>query len=258
MAVLRRQLGNTGIEVGRLGLGTVKFGRREGLYYPRPFTIPDEKQLDVLLGLASDLGIDLLDTAPAYGDSESKLGRLLAGRQDRFVICTKVGEEFVDGRSTFDFSPAHTRRSIERSLRRLRRDTLDIVLVHSDGRDEQIARASGVLETLDELRRAGSIRAYGMSTKTPSGARLALERTDLAMIAWNLDDDSPADVLAEARERGRGVLIKKALASGHRAEPDRALGMLFRRFDPTAVVLGTIDPEHLRANAAAVARAVSR
>ncbi|MEM8929992.1 MAG: aldo/keto reductase [Acidobacteriota bacterium] len=253
----KRAIGSTDLEIGRLALGTVKFGRTEGLHYPHGFSIPDMKQLDALLGLTSDLGIDLLDTAPAYGDAERKLGRLLVDRPGRFVICTKVGEEFADGRSTFDFSPAHTRRSIERSLRRLRRDVLDIVLVHSDGRDEEIARTSGVLETLDALRREGTIRAYGMSTKTPAGARLALEHTDLAMIAWNLDDDSHAEVLEEARVRGQGVLIKKALASGHRIELDRTFGTLFERFDPTAVVLGTIDPEHLKANADAVARAVS-
>ncbi|MDA8021281.1 MAG: aldo/keto reductase [Thermoanaerobaculia bacterium] len=254
----KRPLGDTGLEVSRLALGTVKFGRTEGLRYPRGFTIPEMGQLDQLLGLAADLGVNLLDTAPAYGDSEHKLGRLLASRRDQFMICTKVGEEFENGRSTFDFSPAHTRRSVERSLRRLRRDVLDIVLVHSDGRDEEIARTSGALETLDELRQAGTIRAYGMSTKAPSGARLALERTGVAMIAWNLDDDSHADVLEEARERGKGVLIKKALASGHRPDLDQAMGTIFQRFNPATVVIGTIDPEHLKANAAGVVRAVGR
>ena len=252
----KRLLADTGLEVSRLALGTVKFGRTEGLRYPRDFVIPELRQLDQLLGLAADLGVNLLDTAPAYGDSEQKLGKLLAGRQDRFLICTKVGEEFHNGTSTFDFSPSHTRHSIERSLRRLRRDVLDLVLVHSDGRDEEIARTSGVLGTLDELKQAGTIRAYGMSTKTPSGARLALERTGVAMVTWNLDDDSHAEVLNEARERGQGVLIKKALASGHRPELDRVFSTLFRRFDPATVVIGTINPEHLTANVASVDRAV--
>ena len=73
----RRRLGRTGIEVGVLGLGTVKFGRDQGLKYPRGFTIPDDRAVRALLDLARDLGINLLDTAPAYGDSEARLGRLL-------------------------------------------------------------------------------------------------------------------------------------------------------------------------------------
>ncbi len=254
----RRSIGNTGVEISRLGLGTVKFGRCSGLRYPHPFEIPSHHELDALLGLAEDLGIVLLDTAPAYGDAEAKLGRLLAGRHDRFVISTKVGESFSDGISTFDFSPRHTRLSVERSLRRLRRETLDLVLVHSNGQDIDIANDSGVLEELDRLRTAGSIRAIGMSTKTKEGARLALDRTDLAMIAWNLDDDSHATVLEEARARGQTVLIKKALASGHRPDPTQAMKSLFCRFDPASVVIGSISPDHLRANADAVERAVRR
>ena len=74
----RRQLGATGLEVSRLALGTVKFGRNEGVRYPQPFELPSDAQLDTLIGCAAELGVNLLDTAPAYGHSETRLGRLLA------------------------------------------------------------------------------------------------------------------------------------------------------------------------------------
>lgn len=89
----------------------------------------------MLLKLTRDLGINLIDTAPAYGRSEERLGPLLRGQRQEWVIVSKVGEEFADGVSRHDFSAAHTRLSVERSLQRLETDFIDLVLVHSDGND---------------------------------------------------------------------------------------------------------------------------
>ena len=89
-----RPLGTSGIEVSAIGLGTVKFGRNQGVHYPDAFTIPDARSAASLLALARELGINLIDTAPAYGDSETRLGQLLKGQRQHWVLCTKVGEEF--------------------------------------------------------------------------------------------------------------------------------------------------------------------
>ena len=72
-----RHLGNTGIKVSPLGLGTVKLGRNQQVKYPHGFTLPDDKTVKELLALTWDLGINLIDTAPAYGNSEERLGALL-------------------------------------------------------------------------------------------------------------------------------------------------------------------------------------
>ncbi len=96
---LHRPLGDTGLAVSPLGLGTVKFGRDQGVKYPSGFTIPDDREAADLLALARDLGINLIDTAPAYGRSEERLGPLLRGQREHWVIVSKVGEEFVDGQS---------------------------------------------------------------------------------------------------------------------------------------------------------------
>jgi hypothetical protein len=114
---LHRPLGSTGLLVSPLGLGTVKLGRDQGVKYPNGFTIPGDDEARLLLAQARELGINLIDTAPAYGRSEERLGPLLRGQRDEWVIVSKVGEEFDDGQSRFDFSAAHTRRSVERSLR---------------------------------------------------------------------------------------------------------------------------------------------
>jgi aryl-alcohol dehydrogenase-like predicted oxidoreductase len=248
----RRPLGATAMTVSLLGLGTVKLGRDSGVKYPRPFRIPDDAEAGRLLARARDLGINLIDTAPAYGVSEERLGQLLAGQRDDWVIVTKVGEEFGDGRSRHDFTPGHVRFSVERSLRRLATDRLDVVLIHSDGEDVAILERYGTLEALVELREAGLVRAVGMSHKTPEGGRLAVAKgCDVIMATLNLAEQEQLGVIAEAGVQGRGVLIKKALASGH-AGAD-SLRFVAAQPSVSSIVVGTIDPDHLAANVQALA-----
>lgn len=247
-----RALGDTGMTVSALGLGTVKIGRDQGVKYPDAFTIPDDQTVLELLACARHLGINLIDTAPAYGRSEERLGQLLAERH-RWVIVSKVGEEFDNGESRFDFSPAHTRASVERSLRRLRTDYLDCVLVHSDGNDLAVLR-EGTLDVLDDLKKEGKIRATGFSGKTVAGGLAALERADLAMVTYNLKEQSERPVIDDAAKRHKGILIKKAFASGHlttdhpdpvQASLDQVLGIA----GVSAVIAGTVNPAHLKENA---------
>ena len=83
---LHRPLGSSGLLVSPLGLGTVKLGRDQGVKYPNGFRIPDDDEARMLLKLARDLGINLIDTAPAYGRSEERLGPLLRGQREDWVI----------------------------------------------------------------------------------------------------------------------------------------------------------------------------
>lgn len=253
-----RALGDTGLTVSALGLGTVKIGRDQGVKYPDAFTIPDDDAVRHLLARARDLGVNLIDTAPAYGRSEERLGQLLSHR-NHWVIVTKVGEEFEHGESRFDFTPEHTRASVERSLRRLNTDYLDVVLVHSDGNDLAVLR-QGTLEVLDDLKREGKIRATGVSTKTVEGGLETLRRADIAMVTYNLAHQDEKPVIDLAAERGKGILIKKAFASGHlpadhpdpvQASLDRVLGTP----GVGAVIAGTVNPHHLEENVAKARRA---
>lgn len=78
----QRALGRTGIVVSPLGLGTVALGRAEGLKYPRPVRIPTDEDALELLSRARAVGVNLIDTAPAYGLAEERLGSLLPGRRE--------------------------------------------------------------------------------------------------------------------------------------------------------------------------------
>jgi len=253
-----RALGNTGLNVSPLGLGTVKLGRDQQVKYPRGFRIPGDGEARELLALARELGINVIDTAPAYGNSEERLGHLLPPND--WVIVTKVGEIFENGESAFDFSAAGTRASVERSLRRLKRDALDVVLVHSDGNDMNIIENEDVLATLDELKREGLVRAFGMSTKTAEGGLSVARNCDVVMATCNPVDTHDEPVIAEANRLNKGVLVKKGLQSGHADSSaggsgvEQALRFVFSHEGIGSVIVGTINPNHLRDNVAMVDR----
>lgn len=258
-----RPLGSTGLQVSALGLGTVKLGRDQGVKYPQGFTIPDDRAAQNLLALASELGINLIDTAPAYGNSEERLGHLLHGQREKWVICSKVGEDFEQGQSHFDFSPEHTRFSVQRSLQRLRTEYIDLVLVHSDGNDLQIIDQLGTLQALAELKSEGLVRAFGMSTKTVAGGQAAARESDVVMLTYNLAQRDEVAVLDACARLGAGAVIKKALASGHlakeHADPVQAsMDLVFSHPGTSAAIVGTINPAHLAGNVEAVHRALEK
>ena len=211
--VPRRALGKSALNVPLLALGTVKIGRNTGLKLPS-FELPSDAAVQDLLATARDVGVNLIDTAPAYGSSEERLGALLPGHRQDWLLCSKVGEAFDGESSIWDFSPAQVSASVTSSLRRLRTDYLDIVLVHSDGSDADIVERYGTLEQLAELKAKGLIRAIGLSSKSAAGGLRALPYVDVIMATLNAEDRSEADLIEQASAQGVGVLVKKPLGSG--------------------------------------------
>ncbi len=243
-----RQLGDTDLHLSPIGLGTVKFGRNTGLKYPVSFQLPEYSELVSLVGLAKELGINLLDTAPAYGDSEQKIGKMIEGQRHDWVLSTKVGEKYENGISSFDFSASATRRSIENSLRNLRTDYLDLVFIHLGDEDERTLRESDIIDTLSRLKHQGKIRAIGASTKTVEGGLTALKRLDTLMVAYSLEDQSQEPVIQYASRHQKGIILKKALASGHAMDIEQNLRFILGKSDVTSSIIGTIDPLHLEQN----------
>jgi aryl-alcohol dehydrogenase-like predicted oxidoreductase len=240
-----------------LGLGTVKFGRNRGTKYPGgdDFALPSDPEIEMLLDVALECGINVLDTAPAYGTSEERLGRLLGARRRDFFLMTKTGEEFVDGTPQYCFTGAHTLMSVERSLRRLKTDFLDCVLCHSSRDDVDVMAGTDVLETLSRLKEAGKIGAFGVSTHTVEGGRLAVELTDAVMVAYSPAYTGERAVIDHARANGKTVFIKKGLNSGHiRDLGSAAESVRFILDTPgvTTLVFGSLSAENIRANARAL------
>ncbi len=258
----KRLLADTGISVSCVGLGTVKFGRNQGVHYPAGFELPTDKQILELLSCAQSLGINLLDTAPAYGTSEERLGKLLKGTRHEWVICGKAGEEFVNGVSHFDFSPQAIRESIDRSLKRLQTDYIDVLLIHSNGEDKKIIEEHDIFSVLGEIKKSGKIRAYGMSTKTIDGGLLTIDHADVAMVTYNPVQAQELPVIVHAQQKKKGIFIKKALASGHLqkiagTDPvQAAMEFIFNEPGVTGVILGTLNQAHLEHNVKCVVEVV--
>ena len=228
----RRPLGRTGLNLAPVGFGAFKIGRNQATKYALAYDLPDDAACQGLLEAVLAMGIDLIDTAPAYGSSEARLGQLLRNRRDEFTLSTKVGETFEDGVGRFDFSSVAIDQSITRSLQRLRTDRLDLVFVHSDGDDLQILDDGSVLETLARRRDQGDLRFIGFSGKTVEGHHRAIESgvVDCLMVEYHALDDSQLGVIEHrGAPRAIGVVVKKGLASG--------------RLDPAAAIPHCLRPD---------------
>lgn len=251
----RRVLGATGQSVSVVGFGAFKIGRNQGIKYAQGYELPDESTVARLLDGVLELGINHIDTAPAYGLSEERVGRCLGRRRDEFFLSTKVGEEFENGVSEYRFDEESVRNSVQRSLRRLQTDRLDLVLVHAPGNDLDVLRQTPVVETLQSLRQAGDVRWIGFSGKTVAAAEAALDWAQVLMVEYHRDDRSHQQVIAEAERRGVGVVVKKGLASG-RLPAAEAIPFVLRTPGVTNLVIGGLSLGHLADNVAIASRAL--
>jgi aryl-alcohol dehydrogenase-like predicted oxidoreductase len=149
-ALPTRPLGASGLQVPIVGLGCNNFGRRVDLDGTR-----------AVVDAAIEAGVTFFDTADIYGggQSEELLGQVLEGRRDQVVLATKFGMDMHDGKGPRG-SRDYIRQAVQGSLRRLRTDVIDYYWYHQPDGETPIAET---LETLDELVRAGTVRAIGAS-----------------------------------------------------------------------------------------------
>jgi aryl-alcohol dehydrogenase-like predicted oxidoreductase len=209
-----------------VGLGTVKIGRNAQVKYPEPFDLPSDSEVEFLLESALELGVTLWDTAPAYGSSEERLAPLLRRHRDRVVLVTKAGESF-DGQGSFhDFRSGALVASLESSLRRLGTDHVDLLLLHSDGRDREILEQTDALAGLLQCREEGKTRAIGLSAKTSAGIRLAARDLDAVMAPYGLLHEGLGEDLRDPLEAALRFVLEAGFVD--------------------SVVVGTRRPEHLR------------
>jgi len=258
----RRPLAGTDLEISMLGLGTVKWGRNQNVKYPA-FELPDDATLHQLLDVAESAGVNFLDTAPAYGIAEERVGQILRQRKGGgWVIATKTGEEFTEGQSHFHFTAPETEASIHRSLRRLNQPVLDLVMIHCSADDAAVLQETPVLETLHRLRDQGLVRAIGVSTMTVAGGLLAVELADAVMVPFSIGYRDHLPVIEKAHALGKSVLIKRALYSGPALEQKLSLQDHFESVlrvpGVTTLVAGTINPAHLRENLTAATQALTQ
>jgi len=177
----------------------------------------DEKSAIATIRAALDLGINVIDTAPAYGfgRAEEIVGRALAGgRRANTIIATKVGLEWRDGQVFRNSSPARLRTELEDSLRRLQTDVIDLYQVHWP--DESVPLEESAA-TLAGFQREGKIRAIGVSNFSPAQMDRFRSAAPLSAVQppYNLfEREIERDILPDAKRYGLTVLAYGALCRG--------------------------------------------
>ncbi|WP_199044545.1 aldo/keto reductase [Glycomyces salinus] len=185
--MMRRTLGNTGIDVSGIGMGCWAIG---GPFFAESGAcgwgaVDDEESIRAVRR-ALDLGVTFFDTADVYGagHSERVLAQALEGRRDEVVIATKWGNRFDENTKYITGAgdtPEYVREAVEASLRRLGTDYIDLYQLHLG--DLPVEKAAALLATLEDLVGEGKIRAYGWSTDLPDRAE-----------AWGSDGEHFASV----------------------------------------------------------------
>jgi aryl-alcohol dehydrogenase-like predicted oxidoreductase len=203
--MIRRRLGREGPEVSVVGFGCMSLGEDHGT---------NER----LIHAALDRGINLFDTADLYqhGFNEETLGRALQGRRDSAIVATKVGNQWRPDGSGWDWNPQkdYIKESIHGSLRRLRTDVVDLYQLHGGTIDDPIEETIAAFE---ELKEAGHIRHYGISSIRPNviDAWLGRARLTSVMMQYSLLDRRPEEeCLGWLAGAGVGVLVRGGLAKG--------------------------------------------
>ena len=213
----QRKLGNTGLIVSEIGMGTWELGGREW---------GDISETDAvnLLRYAFENGVTYYDTADQYGGgrSERLLGEAFSALGDRVVIATKLGYELdSDGwishgweHPSFNVSPNYIRSAVEGSLTRLKRDVIDIYQFHGPPPAPEWDEAFGAMEA---LKTEGKIRFYGMGLGSEADALKAITETGISslMLTYNiLTQGMATPVMETAAEKGVAVVVRQPLSSG--------------------------------------------
>jgi aryl-alcohol dehydrogenase-like predicted oxidoreductase len=221
----RRKFGKTDMQVAVLGFGSAEIG------YERI----EQATVDKLLGAALDAGLNVVDTAECYLDSEVQIGAAIAHRRKDYFLFTKCGHIAADGARGNDWTKQGILSSLERSLKRLKTDAVDLFQLHSCAQAE--LEKGECIEALEEAKKAGKTRYIGYSGDSKT-ALFAVEsgRFDALQTSINVCDQECIElVLPKAVERGMGVIAKRPIANAvwrHDKLPDNGYHQEYwRRFD---------------------------
>lgn len=212
--VPRRPLGLTGLEVSIIGLGALEIGRDWAADVdPHPQHLPESEAVSFIHQVL-DLGINLIDTAPAYWYSEEFLGKALRGRRHEVILATKVGEHCDRTGSRYDYSYEATLNFIDESLRRLQTDYVDLIQIHSAS--IEVLERGETLAALQKAKEAGKARHIGMTGGVRECARaLEMGGYETVQLPYNLLNTAAEDqVFPLAQCHNAGVLIMRGLAGG--------------------------------------------
>jgi len=207
--MIKTRFGKTGFDVTALGFGAAEIG----------FLKPERQRAARLLKLLLDEGVNVIDTAAIYDTSEEIIGQAVGHRRPQYVLISKCGQVADLGAEAW--SPALISQTVDRSLRRLKTESIDVMLLHTC--DEATLRKGEALGALVKARQAGKIRFAGYSGDNKTAAYAAtLPDVAVIEISVSIADQANIDlVLPIARKHDVGVLAKRPIANAAWKTHDR-------------------------------------
>jgi aryl-alcohol dehydrogenase-like predicted oxidoreductase len=200
----RRDFGRTGLRVSPLGFGGAPIGNLK----------TEQSAVTEILSALLDHGVNLIDTAHAYHGSEEAIGAAIGHRRDEFVLVSKCGTKWnQDDGLPPAWTPEYIRATIDRSLRRMRTDRIDVMLLHSC--DLETLRLGDALDAAIEARDAGKVRFVGYSGDNEAAA-WAAEHPEIAVIQTSIsicDQINVDTVLPGTIRNAIGVMAKRPVAN---------------------------------------------
>lgn len=209
-----RRLGKTDLRVSVIGVGTWQLGGEWGKTF-------EQTEVDAMLAKAFELGVNLIDTAECYGDhlSEELIGRAIKGQRDDWIIATKFGHGFKESfERDMLFEPEHVREQLEKSLKALQTDYIDLYQFHS-GTDEMLD-TPGLWDLLQEQVDAGKVRHLGISISKTHGSLYQVDKAtevdaEAIQVVYNRIHRKPeGEIFDSCLRQDLGVLARVPLASG--------------------------------------------
>lgn len=232
-ALSQRYIPKLNRSVTFFGLGTVELGRDWGI--DKNLSVhPSEKSAEKLLNEVLGMGIGVVDSVTSYQLSEERIGKYIPPSKHSYLLITKSGEHSImanDPRckkasydniycrtpgGAYDFSPDSIRKEVTQSLKNLKANSLDVVLLHLDSNDAEIVLKKGdALRALHDLKKEGIIHFVGVSINGPA-ALYAVKNLDIDVIEleYNLLNQTNEDTIRQAHEKGIGVVIRGGLGTG--------------------------------------------
>ena len=269
----RRQLGRTGLPVTMLGYGAMELRGA-----PRGRDVTDA-QAATILHAVLDAGINYIDTSIDYGVSEERIGRYISHRRSEYYLASKCGclvgasPALRGQRSPHVFTRDNILAGVEQSLGRMRTDYLDVLQFHISP-SRKTLEEDGALETVLELKRAGTIRFVGMSGTLPNlSDHIAMGVFDVFQIPYSAVEREHEALITAAAKAGAGIVIRGGAAKGAPTE-GKHVGVQWERWrqvhlddllegippmefivrftfthpDLHTNIVGTINPDHLQQN----------
>ena len=209
-----RRLGRTNLQVSEISLGTVELGMDYGIPVRGEHLQPSEVDAARLLNRALDLGVNLIDTAQAYGESEAIIGRALKSRRAEYILATKISGLNWEGYTGRELRK-RVESSITESLQALQTDTIDLLYIHNA--TPELIQHGEIVEIMQRAQEAGYARFIGTTTYGEAAPLAVLEdgRFDCIQVAYNLlDRQFEERVLPLAKANDIGVVIRSVLLKG--------------------------------------------